>query len=149
MRSTESVDWLRTYLAERGPTPRQQIITDGGHHGHTRAVLDHAARGLGVKRVRTGTVAVWSLPARRPFATVSAAEIPDELLPTPPWFPFPHCPICDQRLWAITAYRHPHDPRGPLKLPLDDGRCPHCGCQLYDVPSPQADTMADFIRSMR
>jgi hypothetical protein len=63
-----------------------------------------------------------------------------------PWQHFPHC---HERLWATTFYRHRQDPRGLLELPTEDGRCPHCDHQLYAVPSPESDAMANMIKSMR
>lgn len=52
--------------------------------------------------------------------------------PYPTWPHFPHCRHCHERCWATTTYRHPQDPRGPLRLPESpEWRCPHCGRPLY------------------
>lgn len=82
------------------------------------------------------------------FEVLSALDIATEAV-AKPWPHFPHCPQCHQRLWATTFRRHKRDPRGPLQLPTEDGQCPYCGHQLYNVPSAEADAMADLIRSIR
>lgn len=46
------------------------------------------------------------------------------------WSHFPHCPKCSRRLWSETP-RRARDPRGPVKGPTRDGRCPHCATDLY------------------
>jgi hypothetical protein len=85
---------------------------------------------------------------RTPLRLVRVSAIATKLLPDGLWKSFPHCTGCDTRLYAATTWRHPRDPRGPLKFPTADGRCPHCGRRLYDVPSAEADAMAAMVRAV-
>lgn len=143
----ECADWLRQHLRQHGPTPRAQVIAAAAGVGFTAGVVQKAARHIDVLSTRDGTSAVWSLPERR-LTVVSAADITTETAPEP-WRCFPHCPQCHERLWAVTFYRHPQDPRGRLEPPTTGGRCPHCDVVLYAIPSVAADAMEQLIGSMR
>lgn len=142
-------DWLEKFLRQQGPTSLDEVLAAAEGAGFPAGLVTAAARPrhVGVVKVRVGTASTWALPG--PLSIVRASSVAIVVASVRPWPGFPHCTSCHERLWATTFRRHPSEGRGPLLLPDEDGYCPHCECRLYEVPSPQADAMADMIRSMR